>query len=967
MFSKIGALAVAMGIVFLLTNCKPQVKTTPTKVTITYSTEKGVAPTPKTVDLGYKLKTGDLAPLSASGFVFDGWYIGTEKVVVGYAVTKSITLSAKWTAASGEKVTITYSTEKGTAPASQTVDLGYKLTAGDLAPLSASGFVFDGWYIGTEKAVVGYAVTTNITLTAKWSAASGEKVTITYSTAKGTAPASKTVDLGYKLTMADVAPISASGFVFDDWYIGTEKAAVGYAVTTNITLTAKWSAASGEKVTITYSTEKGTAPASKTVDLGYKLTTDDLAPLSASGFVFDDWYIGTEKAAVGYAVTTNITLTAKWSAASGEKVTITYSTEKGTAPASKTVDLGYKLTMADVAPISASGFVFDDWYIGTEKAAVGYAVTTNITLTAKWSAASGEKVTITYSTEKGTAPASKTVDLGYKLTTDDLAPISASGFVFDGWYIGTEKASVGYAVTKNILLTAKWSNAGELQYISFTTSKNIGETIALAINAESADQPYVWLDLNNNGIKDAGEEVTHFARDFPKAYTIAQQTFRLYGNVTYLKCTINELTSLDANGCAALEYLRCDDNPLTSLDVSGCTALETLNCSFYHYEKDGVLTNLDVSGCTALKYLYCHNNQLTSLDVNGFTALTELVCSDNKISNIDGLNTCTKLSRLNCSYNQLTNLDISGCTALENLLCEKNQLTSLDVSGRTTLKILNCDYNHFTSFHVSGCTALEALYCRDCHLTNLDVSGCIALKKLFCNGNQLTNLDVSGFTALEMLECDLNQLGSLNASNCTALKYLSCRANQLTSLRLNTNGCTTLAELDCAFNQFISFNVSDYKALKKLRCRDNQLTALDVSGCTTLTELSCFNNRLTSLDVNGCIALESLICDGNQLTSLNVNGCTALTELSCSKNRLISLDVNGCTALTELKCYKNKIQGVKMDTLIQSLPVKKKSDNANFYITDSLGEPLEGNKYTDQNISDAKAKNWKVYDYVWEL
>jgi len=124
------------------------------------------------------------------------------------------------------------------------------------------------------------------------------------------------------------------------------------------------------------------------------------------------------------------------------------------------------------------------------------------------------KVTITYSTGKGVAPASKTVDLGYKLTMGDVAPIAADGFVFDDWYIGTEKATVGYAVTKNITLTAKWSNVSELQCISFTTSKNIGETVELGINAEPADQPDVWLDLNSNGIKDEGEEVTHFGSDW---------------------------------------------------------------------------------------------------------------------------------------------------------------------------------------------------------------------------------------------------------------------------------------------------------------------------------------------------------------------------------------------------------------------------------------------------------------------
>ena len=75
----------------------------------------------------------------------------------------------------------------------------------------------------------------------------------------------------------------------------------------------------------------------------------------------------------------------------------------------------------------------------------------------------------------------------------------------------------------------------------------------------------------------------------------------------------------------ALEDLRCSDNQLNSLDVSGCTALTTLFC--YNNQ----LTSLDVSKNTALTDLYSDGNQLTSLDVSKNIKLLVLFCYQNQI------------------------------------------------------------------------------------------------------------------------------------------------------------------------------------------------------------------------------------------------------------------------------------------------------------------------------------------------
>ena len=339
--------------------------------------------------------------------------------------------------------------------------------------------------------------------------------------------------------------------------------------------------------------------------------------------------------------------------------------------------------------------------------------------------------------------------------------------------------------------------------ITMTTSKAVGVTILLKVEANG--------DFSINGAQETSKEADWIGR---KSYTITSQTITIRGDVTYLNCYGNQLTSLDVSGCTALTTLYCEKNQLTSLDVSKNIALTTLGCG------NNQLTSLDVSGCTALTKLNCWNNQLTTLDLSGRATLTEL----------------------NCFNNQLTSLNLSGCTALTKLQCYENQLTSLNVSG---------------------CTALTELDCWGNQLTNLNVSGCTALTKLDCWGNQLTSLDLSGCTALTTLSCIYNQLTSLDVSSCTALTKLNCRNNQLTSSDVSKN--SALTELNCSSNQLISLHLSSCRALTKVDCSSNQLTSLDLSDHQALTTLSCSDNLLRKIDLSNCPSIVSLTCDINQI------------------------------------------------------------------------------------------------------
>ena len=134
----------------------------------------------------------------------------------------------------------------------------------------------------------------------------------------------------------------------------------------------------------------------------------------------------------------------------------------------------------------------------------------------------------------------------------------------------------------------------------------------------------------------------------------------------------------------ALEWLKCSDNQITSLDLSNNTALTELYC----YDNQQ-LTSLDLSDNTALEWLECSGNQITSLDLSDNTALIRLECSDNQLTSLD-LSNNTALTFLDCSHNQLTSLDLSNNTALIKLYCYSNDITSLDVSMCRDITTLNC-------------------------------------------------------------------------------------------------------------------------------------------------------------------------------------------------------------------------------------------------------------------------------------
>ena len=119
--------------------------------------------------------------------------------------------------------------------------------------------------------------------------------------------------------------------------------------------------------------------------------------------------------------------------------------------------------------------------------------------------------------------------------------------------------------------------------------------------------------------------------------------------------------------------------------------------------------------------------------------------------------------------------------------------------------------------------------------------------------------------------------------------------------------------------------------------RDRVLTEKEIAGITTLD--------VSDLGISDLKGIEYF---------------TALKKLLCYKNNLTELNLSANKQLKELDCYSNQIMGIKMDSLLASLPTLSEGEGS-LYVLDATDE---GNICFTEQVSYAKSKGWIVYHYT---
>ncbi len=192
-----------------------------TPVTVTYDYgERGGIYAKQIVQAGEKAIEPDVP--SRQGYQFTDWYLDNTKYDFNTAVTKGMTLTAKWTANS---YTITFDTNGGSAVAPITQDYGTTIKA-PAAP-TKTGYTFMGW----NPALPAAMPAGDMTIKAQWSI---NQYTVTFDTDGGSAVAPITQDYGTAITAP--ADPTREGYTF----IGWDKAIPTTMPAENMTITAKW-------------------------------------------------------------------------------------------------------------------------------------------------------------------------------------------------------------------------------------------------------------------------------------------------------------------------------------------------------------------------------------------------------------------------------------------------------------------------------------------------------------------------------------------------------------------------------------------------------------------------------------------------------------------------------------------------------------------------------------------------------
>ena len=220
-----------------------------------------------------------------------------------------------------------------------------------------------------------------------------------------------------------------------------------------------------------YSSEHGMAPASKAEtsywNTTYTLTAGDLPVLTDDNATFKRWTLDGQTVSAGAEISGDVTLVAVWDVSTAD-YTISYVSEYGTAPASKTVTVNageaYALTEDDLPTLEAEGYNFLGWQMDGQTVSAGAEISASTILTAAWGRAV-LTVTLTYYTAYVAAPDAKTVTFAYggsyALTEADLPVLTADGYSFVGWTLNGAVVNVGDSISADAALAAVWDVAAQ--------------------------------------------------------------------------------------------------------------------------------------------------------------------------------------------------------------------------------------------------------------------------------------------------------------------------------------------------------------------------------------------------------------------------------------------------------------------------------------------------------------------------
>ena len=390
------------------------------------------------------------------GYEFTGWNTamdGSGRVYAGgdkFKFTADTVLYAQWkktetTPANPDSgspkisYTITFNSNGGSGEMKAlTAEEGTEITLTENA-FTREGYTFSGWAASADGNIVHtdgakIKVTADITLYAQWTEI-GKVEKVTFS-ATGEIDYNEKITLScgtdgatiyYLLVTGTNAPtaeeFSSSKQKYSDPLAITENAVIAAVAVKDGLKDSEMATASFtvKTYTVTFETEHVPAPTKiEGLKKGDKLG-DRLPELTAEGYKFDGWFNGETQFTTETEISSDITLTARWT----KTYIITFDANGGTGSiASISAEEGSEITLPENA-FTKDGYIFTGWATSAD-GSVSYSdkatitLTGNITLYATWGMTAAKAISIIENFDDGEE---HTVTIAGNITADDIAKI----------------------------------------------------------------------------------------------------------------------------------------------------------------------------------------------------------------------------------------------------------------------------------------------------------------------------------------------------------------------------------------------------------------------------------------------------------------------------------------------------------------------------------------------------------------
>lgn len=334
---------------------------------------------------------------------------------------------------------------KGGSPQERTKRVIDGKTVAQPADPTREGYRFAGWLLNGKPYDFSTPVTSNIVLTASWTAI--DEHAIIFDSAGGSFVPAQTVEDGETGTQPE--PPTREGYTFKGWLLDGQSYDFSTPVTGDITLTADW-VKTPVNHTVTFDTDGGAELPSQTVADGETATQPEV-PVR-DGYVFLGWLLNGKAYDFSTPVTGDITLTASWEKEKPATHTIRFDTADGTTIPAQTVTDGSMATKP--ADPTRKGYTFNGWTVNGQPYDFSTPVTADLTIIAKWVPLPVEH-TVLFDAGDGSKPTPTTVEDGKPV--DKPKDPTRKGYTFDGWLLNGKAYDFTQPVTGDITLTGSWT------------------------------------------------------------------------------------------------------------------------------------------------------------------------------------------------------------------------------------------------------------------------------------------------------------------------------------------------------------------------------------------------------------------------------------------------------------------------------------------------------------------------------